>query len=135
MQHRQDRSIANRIQELVRMPRGRERTGLSLAIADYDRDDEIRIVEGCPVSMRDGIAQLTAFMNRTGRLRRAVRADSARKRKLLEELEQAGFIPALVGINLRVVTLQITVRQRGRGSVTWAGNVHHTQVVFLDEPV
>ena len=135
VQHRQDSPIANGIQEFIRMPGGGERTGFRLAVADSDGNDEIGIVESGSVRMRDGIAQLAALVNRTGRFRRAVRADPAGKRKLLEELEQARFVAALVGINLGIVAFEIAVGQRGRRAVTGAGDVHDIQVIFLDEAV
>src|SRR5580698_3245302 len=60
VQHRQDRSISNWIQKFIRMPRGCKRTSFRLAVAYRDGDDEIRIVESCPVGVRDGVAQLAA---------------------------------------------------------------------------
>src|SRR5579862_2776678 len=112
VQHRQDGSIANRIQKLIRMPGGRERTSFRLPVAYRDCDDEIRIVERCPVRVRDGVAQFAAFVNRTGRLRSAVRSYPSGKRELPEEFEHASFIAALVWINLRVMALEIAVGQR-----------------------
>ena len=135
VQHRQHRPIANGIQEFIRMPGGGKRTGFGLAVSYSDGNDEVRIVESRSVRMRDGIAQFAAFVNRTRRFRRAVRADSAGKRKLLEEFEQAGFVAALVGINLGVVAFEVAVGQRGRRAVTRAGDVHDIQVIFLDEPI
>jgi hypothetical protein len=40
MQDRQDGAISDRIEELVGLPSGRQRTGLRLAIADNAGDDE-----------------------------------------------------------------------------------------------
>ena len=117
------------------MPGGGERTGFSLAVSYSDGNDEVRIVESGSVRMRDGIAQLAAFVNRTGCFRRAVRADPAGKRKLLEELEQAGFVTTLVGIDLGIVAFKVAVGQRGRRAVTRARDVHDIQVIFLDETV
>src|SRR5277367_6049255 len=135
VQHRQDRSIANRIQKFIRMPRGCERTSFRLAVAYRDRDDEIRIVERCPVGMRDGVAQFAAFVYRTRRLRSAVRAYSSGKRELAEKLEHASFVGALVRINLGVMALEIAVGKRGGRAMTGAGHVKDIQVVFLDEPI
>ena len=135
VQHRQDSPIANGIQELIRMPGGGKRTGFGLAVSHRDGNDEVRIVESGSVRMRDGIAQLAAFVNRTGCFRRAVRADPAGKRKLLEELEQASFVTTLVGIDLGIVAFKVAVGQRGRRAVTRARDVHDIQVIFLDEAV
>ncbi len=135
VQHRKDSSIANRIQEFVRMPGGRKRTGLRLAVTNRDRDDEIGIVECCPVSMGDGVAKLPAFVNGTWRFRCAVRADASGKRELAEELEQTSLVKTLVRINLGVVTLEIAVGECGRSAMARTGDVHHIQVILLDETV
>src|ERR1700733_7615911 len=82
VQHRQDRSITNRIEEFVRMPRRRERPGLSLADPRAHFGVEIGIHKGGSVSVRYGIAKLPTFVNGTRRLWRAMRADASRKREL-----------------------------------------------------
>ena len=46
MQDRQHRAVADRVEELVRVPRRRQRPGLGLAVADHAGDDQIRVVEG-----------------------------------------------------------------------------------------
>ncbi len=85
------------------MPGGCKWSSLRLTVANCDGDDEIRIVERRTVSMGDGIAQFTAFVDGTGSLRCAVRADSSGEGELLEELEQSRFVAAFVGINLGVI--------------------------------
>ena len=52
------------------MPACRQRSGLGFAVADDAGDDQIRVVESGAIGMREGIAELAAFMNGTGRLRR-----------------------------------------------------------------
>ena len=71
MQHRQHRAVASGIEELVRVPRRRQRAGFRLAIADHHGHDQIWVVEGCAVGMRHRIAELSTFVYRTRRLRRA----------------------------------------------------------------
>src|SRR5580693_6530463 len=117
------------------MPRGGKRPRFGFAVSYSDGNDEIRIVESSSVRMREGIAQLAAFVNRTGSLRRAMRTDPSGKRKLLEELEQASFITTLVRIDLGIVAFQVTVGQCGRRTVTRPRNIHDIQVIFLDETV
>ncbi len=135
MQHGQHSSIANGIQEFIRVPGCCKRTGLGFAVSYRDSNDEIRIVECRSVRMRDGIAQFAAFVNRAGCFRRTVRADPAGKRKLLKELEQASFIATLIGINLGVVAFKVAVGQSCRRAVARARDVHHIQVVFLNQTV
>src|SRR5580692_2479839 len=135
VQHRQNGSIPNRIQKFIRMPGSRQRTGFRLTVAYRHGDDKIRIVESCPVRVRNGVAKLTAFVNRPGRLRSAVRAYPSRKRELAEKFEHAGFIGTLVWINLRVMAFEIAVGKRGGRTMAGPGHVEDIQVVFLDEPV
>src|SRR5580692_6512780 len=117
------------------MPGGGERTGFGLSVSYGDGHDEVGIVESGPVRMRDGIAQLATFVDRTGCFRRAVRTDPARKRKLPEELEQASLVTTLVGINLGIVAFKVAVGQGRRRAMTRARDVHDIQVVFLDETI
>ena len=81
MKNRQHRAVANRIEEFIRMPRGRERPGLRLAVADHHGDDQIGIVERGAEGVREAIAEFAALMNRARRFRRAMTADAARERK------------------------------------------------------
>ena len=53
MQDGQHDAIGDRIQELVRVPRRRQRPGLGLAVADDARDQQIRVVEGSAEGMRE----------------------------------------------------------------------------------
>src|SRR5436190_23472905 len=84
----EDGAVARRVEELVRMPARRERTALRLAVADDARSDEIAVVEHRAVRVRDRVSELASFVNRSGRLRRDVARNAARKRELLEELLQ-----------------------------------------------
>src|SRR6185312_9908300 len=68
----QDGAIDGRVQELVRVPGGGQRSGLGFAIADHTRHDEVRIVEGGAKSMRQRIAELAAFVDGAGDIGRAV---------------------------------------------------------------
>src|ERR1700692_3977833 len=103
------------------MPGGCERTGLRLAIADGDGDNESGIIERRSISMRDGVAKLAAFVNRTRRFWGAVRSDSSGKRELPEKLEQARFVATLVGIDLGVVAFEIEIARCGGGARRGAG--------------
>src|SRR5262249_49747576 len=64
VQDRENRAVACGIQELVRVPAGREGAGLGLAVADDARDDQVRVVEGGAVRVRQRVAELTALVDR-----------------------------------------------------------------------
>ena len=48
MQDRQHRPVADRVEELGRLPRGRQRPRLGLTVADHARHDQAGIVEHRP---------------------------------------------------------------------------------------
>src|SRR5207253_7812218 len=88
VQDRQDRAVADGIQELVGMPRGGERSRLRFAIAHRHCDQQIGIVEGGAEGVRDAVAELAAFVDGARSLGRAVAADAAGEREFFEELAQ-----------------------------------------------
>ena len=52
MQDRQHHAITCRIQEFIRVPTGRERSGFSFAIANYASDDQVGIVKRGTIGVR-----------------------------------------------------------------------------------
>ena len=66
MQDRQHGAIGDRIEKLVGLPGGRQRTRFRFAVADDAGDDQIGIVERGPEGMAERISQLAAFVNRPG---------------------------------------------------------------------
>src|SRR5271168_5290276 len=100
MQHRQYGSVAHRVEELVGVPAGGQRSRLRLSVADRHGYDQVGIVEGCPKPVRDAVTQFTAFVDGSRGLRRAVAADASGKRELLQKLVQARHIPAFLRIDL-----------------------------------
>src|SRR4029077_12232971 len=88
MQNRQHGSVADRIEEFVRMPRRRQRASLRLAVPHHCGHDQIGIVERSPEGMRQAVSEFAALMNRARGLGCAMTADSAGKGKQLEKLFQ-----------------------------------------------
>ena len=117
------------------MPARGQRSGLGFAVADDAGDDQIGIVEGRAIGVREGVAELAAFVDRAGRLRRHVAGDAAGERELGEEPLHALFVRGDVRIDLAVGSLEIGVRDQARPAMPGAGDVDHVQVVLLDEPV
>src|ERR1043166_1886563 len=135
MQDGQDRAVASRIEELVRMPAPGERTGLRFAIADDARGDEVGIVEHRPVSVREGIPQLATFGNRAGNFGGNLARDAPWKRKLFEELSDAVFILRHVRIEFAVSPFQICVSNQPRPAMAGTGDVNQAQVALLNNAV
>jgi hypothetical protein len=73
------------------MPRGRQWSGLCLAISNNDAHNEVGIVERGAKGVRDAVSQFASLMNRPGNLGRAMTPKLARKRKSAEELQQTCF--------------------------------------------
>src|SRR6202044_3272559 len=80
MQDGQHRSIAHRVEKLIGVPAGGQRSGLRFSIAHHHGHDQVRIVEGRAKSMGDAVTQLAALVDRAWSLRSAMPADSPRKR-------------------------------------------------------
>ena len=79
MQDRQDRAVVHRIEKFVGMPAGGEWTGFRLAVAHDAGDQEVGIVEGGTVGVRQAIAEFTAFIDGARGLRRHVTGNAAGK--------------------------------------------------------
>src|SRR5438309_6591515 len=100
MQDGQHGAVACRVKEFVGMPTGGERSGLGLAVAHHATSDKIGIVENRTVSMRQRIAQFTAFMDGAGGLSSIVAGYASGERELVEQLSHAFFVPSHDGIRL-----------------------------------
>ena len=135
LQDRQHRAVPDRVQELVGMPGGGQRTGFGFPIANHYGDQQVGIVVRGAKGMRDAVAQLAALMNGPGCFRRAVTADAAGEGKLLEELAHPCLILALVGVNLRIGALEVGWRQHAGRAVPWPGHEDRVQIILFDQPV
>src|SRR5579862_10041038 len=92
VQNRQHRAITHWINKFIGMPARCQWPSLSFTIADDAAHQQIRIVEYCSGCMCDRVAQFSAFVDGSRRLRRDVTGNSSRKRELLEQPLQARFI-------------------------------------------
>ena len=115
------------------MPAGRQRARFRFAVAHDAADQQVRIVKHGAVGVSDGIAQLAAFMNGAGRLRRDVAGNSSGKGKLFEEPLHAFFRLLNVGIKLAVRAFKICVRDQARPAMPRPGNVNDIQVEFFNQ--
>src|SRR5262245_56326395 len=85
--------------------------------------------------MRDAIAQLAALMDAAGCFGRGVTANAAWEGKLLEETLHSCQVFALVGVDLGVCPLKVSMRQHSRRPVSGPGNKNGVQVVLVNQPV
>ena len=132
VEDRQDGTVDDRVQELVRMPARRERSRLGLAVTDDAGDDEIGIVEGRSECMRQRIAELTPLVDRARRLRRDMGGDAARERELPEERPQPVLAEADVRVPLGVGAFEVRVCDKTWPAVARAGDEDHRQVARGD---
>ena len=135
VQDRQNCAIARGVEKLVRVPAGRERSGLRFAVTDDAGNDQLRIVEGRTVSVRQRVTELAAFMDRAGRFRRNVTGNAARKRELLEKPAQPVEVFRHVRVVLAVRAFEICVRHQRGSAVSRPGDVDHVEVVLVDDAV
>ncbi len=117
------------------MPTGSKRSGFSFAVSHNTAHQQVRIVERSTVRMRDGVSELSSFVNRARSLRRNVAGNSTWERELLEEPLHTFHALRNVRINLAVSAFQIGVGHNSRSTVTRADDVDHIQVVALDHPI
>src|ERR1700760_2808998 len=111
------------------MPCGRERARFRLPVTHDHRDDQVRIVERSSVSVRYGIAEFAAFMNRAWRFGRAVAADPAGEGELLEQTAEAFLILGDVAVYLGVGSLEIHIRNDRRRPVSRPRQKHNLKVI------
>ena len=135
VQDRQHGSVGNGIEELVGLPRGRQRACFRFAVAHNAGDDHTGIVERRPESMADRVTQFAAFVNRPRRGGRNMAGNPAGERELREQLLEPGFVLGDVRIDLAPGAFQVHVSHNRRAAMTGAGDVEHVQVVLFDRPV
>src|SRR6266511_4273671 len=117
------------------MPARRQGAGLRLAVAHDTSDEQVRIVEGRSVCVRERVAELAALVDRARGLRCDVARNPARKRELPEELAQSRRVAPDVRIDLAVGPFQIGIRDQPWAAVSWPGDVEHVERALPDRAV
>jgi hypothetical protein len=135
VENRQHGAVADRVDELVRVPRSGKRSGLRFAVADDAGDDQIGVVEHHPVRMRHAVPEFAALMDRAGGFRRDVRTDLSGEGELLEELAEPFRVLALVRIHLGVGAFEVRGPENARGAMARPGDEDHVEIVRDDHPV
>ena len=135
VQHGQDDAVGDRVDELVRVPRRRERPRLRLAVTDDGEREQFGVVEDGPVGVAEGVTQLSALVDRAGRLGCRVRRDAAGEAELLHEPAQARLVEPDVRVDLRVRALEVGVGDHAGAAVAGAGDVDRRLRALGDDAV
>jgi hypothetical protein len=85
--------------------------------------------------VRERIAELSSFVDGTGRLRSRVTGNPTRKRELSEQPAQSLLVLLNVRIEFGICTLQVSVGHESRTAVAWTRNVDDVNVVFLNQAI
>src|SRR5262245_55451724 len=114
------------------MPAGGERSRLRLAIADDAGNDQVWVVVGGSVRVRDRVSELPTFVHRAWRLRSHVAGNSAWERELGEEPLHAFLVLGDVWVDFRIGSLEVGVGDQTRSSVSRTSDVKHVKIVLLN---
>lgn len=132
VEDRQHGPVADRVEELVRVPGGGERSGLGLAVTDDAGDQQPGVVEGGAVRVGERVAQFAALMDGAGDLGRHMARYPAGERELFEQPCHAVRVAGDVRVRLRVRALQPGVGEDGRAAVSGAPDAQGVQVPVPD---
>ena len=117
------------------MPAGGESSSFRLPVTDDAADQQVRVVEGRPVRVKERVAELTTFVNRSGCFGRRVAGNSAGKRELLEQVSQTFGALWHAGIDLAVGPLEICIRHHSRSAMARTCDEDCIEIVALDHAI
>src|SRR5579862_2947906 len=135
MKDRQHRAITRRVEEVDTLPRAFERCGFRFTIANHACDDEIRIVECRAERMRERVAELAAFVDRSGNMRAGMTGNTSRGRELPKQDAQSFEVLRYLWIDFRVGAFQVGLRDDGWSAVAGTRDINHRRIVLADDAV
>ncbi len=91
MQNWKNSAVASGIQKLVRVPTGCEWTRLGFAVTNHAANQQVWVVKGSAIRVRNRVSEFSSFMNRARRLRCDMAWNTSRERELFEKPLQAPF--------------------------------------------
>ena len=130
VQNRQHGSIPDRVKKFVRVPGGRQRSGLRFAITHNASGDQVGIIEHRSERVGETVSEFAPFVDGPGCFRSAMAADAAREGELSEKLFQALDVFTLVWKNFRICPLEINRGEYTRGpdkASRESGNSRHAR--------
>src|SRR5918999_3922757 len=135
MQDGKNSPVVDGIEEFVRVPTGRQRAGLCLAIAYHTSDPQVCFVQGSAVGMCKRVTQFPTFIDGTWCFWGHMAGDATWERELGEQLLHALLVLRDVRVQLAVRALQVRVGHHTRCAVARASDINHVQIILLDDPV
>jgi hypothetical protein len=134
VQDRQHSTISARVDELVGVPRGRERSGLCLTVADDTGNHQIGIVQYSAVRVAEGVSELAALVDRAGQLRCHM-ARTTGEGELAEQVVHPVLVARYIRIGLTVAAPEPSIGRDRGATMSGADHVHHVQIAPADHPV
>jgi hypothetical protein len=128
-------AVSGGVEKFVGVPTGGAGTGFGFAVANDASDDQIGIVESGAVGVKEGVAELAAFVNGAGSFGSDVTGDAVRPGELTEKALDAIGVALDVGVDFGVGAFQVSVRDDARSTVTGADDEHHVEVALRDHTV
>ncbi len=133
VQDRQHGAVADRVEQLVDVPRRGQRSGFGLAVTDHAGRDKVGVVQHGTVRVRERIPEFATFVDRARRLRRDVGRDAARERELREEALHAPLVAGDPRIDLAVRPVEPRVGDQAGSTVPGSGDVDDLPAAVGDD--
>ena len=121
VQDGEHRAVACGVEEFIGMPCGRKRTRFRFAVSDGDRRDQVGVVEHRAECVGNGVTELAAFVDGTGRFGRNVAGNAAGEGELLAKFLHPFIVLTDVGIHFAVRSFQVGVGDEEVAAVAGAG--------------
>jgi hypothetical protein len=131
----QHAAILDRVEKLVAVPAGGQRTGLTLSVSNDCQSDGLGVVEDGTKGVRERVSELAALVYASYHLRCHVAAVSAREGEQLEEALHAFLVLRGVWVSLAPDALEVEVGDEAWCTMARAGDDKGIEVVLLDHAV
>ena len=135
VEQREDGTVVRGVEELRRVPRGRGRPGLELAVAHDAGHDQVGVVERGAERFRQRVAELAALVDHARVQRAEVAGEPARPRERPHQPGHPVVIAAEIRIDLGERPVDPLVREVGGRAVADAGDQQDVRVGVDDQPV
>src|SRR5215813_7229805 len=107
------------------MPTRGQGPGFSLAITDNAGNDQVGIVVGGAVRVRDSIPELSALVHGAWCFRRDVARNATREGELGEEALHTLLVLGDVWVDFAIGSLEVSVSDEARPPMSRAGDIDH----------